>query len=210
MRLTTPPGLFCWPKLNAPDYGSTEFPVEKGQYMVNIEFDPEDTEATWAVGKEQRVGGWKAFVEYLEELDHENYVLQCNKKGKDKLARRELFKEVLDSDGNSTGKLQMVVKCKAVITKGKGKTSEQDFENRPGVFDSQKNVFPKDTIIGGGTVGRVSLEPYGYYRSNTGSALYLTLQAVQVLDLKEVDGTADSYGFGTEDGYEVAASNDMI
>ena len=208
VRLTSPVGLFCWPKLQTPDYGSTEFPIEKGQYIVNVEFDPMDTEGSWAIGKQQCEGGWKSFVEHLQYIDDENYSEQCTAKGKTELKRRELFKECLDSDGNPTGKYQMVVKCKAVITKGKGKASEQDFENRPGLFDA--GLKPLKSTIGGGSLGKVSLEPYGYFRSNTGAALYLTLQAAQITELKEQDGTGESYGFGVTDGYEEEVLEDKV
>ena len=191
IRLTTPPGKFCWPKLNEADYGSADFPVPDGQFVVNLEFNPNDTEGSWSEGSTSHTGGWKSFLERLQEIDDENYTFQCNKLGKDKAKRKSPYKVCQDDQGDDTGLYQLIIKCKATI-----KTRNGDRSNRPVLFD--RMAEPLDKTIGGGSVGKVCFEPFGYYRPNTGAALYHTLQAVQVIDLVEgtgAEGQASAYAF---------------
>jgi len=74
----------------------------------------------------------------------------------------------------------------------------------PAIFDAKgQPVRDRDSLKGmwSGTTGRVSFEAQPFFQAAIGAGITLRLKAVQIIDLVEGGGSAESYGFGEEDGW---------
>ena len=82
------------------------------------------------------------------------------------------------------------------------KTGET-FKQRPALFDSElKPINPEDTSIWGGSILRVSYQPFPWFTPALGAGVSLRLKSVQVKELVEGGGqTAEASGFDKVDGY---------
>lgn len=178
--IVTPIGVLVWPHLNSPDF---EFD-EAGVYQTKLRLTGTDAESFKAFcASEQQ----KAAAEAKESGKFKG-------KGAVPLANLPVSE---DEDGN----LLFNFKMKAKGTTRNGET----FTREPKLFDA-KGVPCNDARVGGGTVARISFEPYGYYSKMVGGAgVSLRLEAVQILDLKEWSGgrSADGFGFEETDGFSV-------
>lgn len=201
IRFTTPPAIFAWPHLNEPTYGSELYRKDKPYYDVALRFNPADTQLSWIEGKEQMSGGWKAFMERLQELADEQYedAVMRMSVDKDEIERIQLVRPVLDDNKQETGELMLTCKCPAQHQTKSGEL----VDNRPHIFDMHGK--PVEEKVGGGTLGRVRIEPYTWTRGKK-VGLYLTLQAVKVINLVEFsdDSTAEGLGFNMEEDADMA------
>lgn len=179
IRLTTPKGYAQYPYLLEPD---TKFNPE-GDYKVNLAMD--DNEAT------------KKLITKLDQILDNFYeenedVANAQAKGR-KVMKADIF------EYDSEGRVVLKFKQKAVITKKDG----SKFEVKIPQFDAKGK--PMKANIGRDSVIKVnfSIKPY-YMPTNKTVGLSLRPVAVQVIDLKEFTsgGSAESYGFGEEEGYE--------
>lgn len=102
--------------------------------------------------------------------------------------------EVINSTPDKEGRYILKIKAKAYIKDGKP-------TNKIAVFDSKGKPISKASI-GNGTIAKLCLILEGYSVAGK-TAVSVKLKAVQILELVEFQGgTADSYGFEEEDGFE--------
>ena len=94
-----------------------------------------------------------------------------------------------DDEGNVIFKFKM----KASGTNGK---TGDTFKQRPALFDNELKPISPDITIWGGSILRVSFQPFPWYTPALGAGVSLRLKSVQVKDLVEGNGqTAEANGF---------------
>lgn len=186
-RLVTPLGTLAFPHLTKPD---TQY-YALGEYKTKLVLDPKD-EAV------------QAFIKALE--DHRDAMVAEYKKANPKnkgYAVRQVFTQHLDKEGNDTGMIAINASQKAVVesaTKGTLNFSVL-------IVDAKRNKYDGKPIYGG-TKAKLSVDvlctalPAGKH-----VGISLKLVAVQVIELVTGNGgvSAESAGFGEEDGYEAPA-----
>lgn len=196
VNIVTPKGTAVWPKLNTPD---TKF-VAEGEYSVKLRLDAteekvqeflarvekartdsvawarKDLEASLASTKEAAKKG--ALKKKLESLD----------------AAESPVKSVLDEDGGETSFVEIRFKSKAQFTGKDGKV----IKVRPVLVNAMKETLdPDETIVGGGSIIKVSAAMYPYYNAKDNvSGVTFRLRAAQIMKLSA--GGSD-YGFAQED-----------
>lgn len=176
-RFTTPKGVAQYPYLNKPD---TKFNPD-GEYKCKLEIsDPADV---------------ATLVAFLDEQIEKSVELAKKENPGKKIKTGDAPYEVNEETGKGTFNFKLKAKVKT-------KTGEI-FEQRPAIFDA-KGTALKNVNIGGGSQVKVAYEVVPFYTSLVGASISLRMKAVQVLDLVEFSGgaSADSYGFGEEEGYE--------
>ena len=113
------------------------------------------------------------------------------------------FKEQTDKEGRDTGVL--VFRFRKNETTKKGKVLQA-----PAVYDSHKNPWPADTLIGNGSKVKVAFSCYGWEDKFGKKGISLSLEAVQVLDLVPYEQRDPSDAFGVENGYVVDTPADAF
>ncbi len=94
-----------------------------------------------------------------------------------------------DDEGNVIFKFKM--KASGVNAK-----TGDTFNQRPALFDNELKPISPDITIWGGSVLRVSFQPYPWYTPALGAGVSLRLKSVQVRDLVEGNGqSAEASGF---------------
>lgn len=200
-EFVSPRGIFRYPKLNEPDYGTESFPKPDGEYSVRLILS--EAEAQPLVDKLQPL--LDAAVEEGKEKFKELPVA-TRKKLKDitvnDLYQIEYDQETEEATGNVIFKFAMKA---SGVTKDK-----KPWSRKPVIFDAKGKKLTKPEPIWGGTEGKVSFEVRPYFIAGTGAVgLKLGLNAVQVIDLVSGGGrNAEGYGFGEEDGYEAGDNED--
>lgn len=183
LKITTPICKFQYPKLIEAE---TRFNPE-GVYKVTALIDSQDAGPV------------------SEQLDgllarHKDYLKQQAPTQKFKLADLPWgFEEV---DGTPYLLVKTKMKASGVDRDGRRWTSV------PALFDAKgKPVTDREALRGmwSGTVGRISFEAQPFYQAAIGAGITLRLKAVQVINLVEGGGTADSYGFDEADGWEASS-----
>ena len=204
---TSPKGVFVWPKLNEPDYGTKEHPKPEGQYVLKLQLNSADQTT-------------KDFIAKLQPLYDEAVATGEVEFGKLKPDQRKrlgsakanpLFGEVYDNDEQPTGLIEFKIGMKASGTYKEGRKAGQTWHRKPAIYDAAGTVLEKPPVIWGGTKGKVSFEVRPYFIAGTGmSGLSLLLQAAQIIDLVSTGGAraASAYGFGAEDGYVGGGGSD--
>jgi hypothetical protein len=216
IKLITPRGVFQFPKLNKPD---TKFKAE-GQYTVKSRIAA-DAEG-WLVGKSLLSAS--EITEALTELRDEFHAEVVQKiKAKEigpkwnpkereaKLAAlkvADIFTPETDAAGEETGNILFHAK---MIASGVSKKDQKKWTRSPLIFDAKRKKMSPVPAIFGGTEGKVAAEAMAYFAPGTKEAppvvgVTFYLEAVQILKLvKAGDKSADSFGFGEEEGYEDVA-----
>ena len=96
--------------------------------------------------------------------------------------------------------------CFVLTAKMKAKGVSRDgrsWSSAPALFDVRGGaVKDRDSLrrMWSGTTGRVSFEACPFFQPAIGAGITLRLKAVQIIDLVESGGSADSYGFQEEAG----------
>lgn len=183
-RYVTQVGVAIYPHLVEPD---TKFNAE-GEYKVKLRLSP-DSVITDAKGK--RVADVQSFIDEmmakaLEKAQQEN-------KGKIKEADAPYE---IDED---TGDVLVNFKLKAT-----GKTRDgKEFTQKPALFDAKGKPAEVKGVWGGSKI-KVSFEVVPFYTKLIGAGVSLRLKAAQIIELIAGGngGSADSYGFGEEEGFE--------
>lgn len=187
VRLVTPLGTLSFPHLTKPD---TQY-YALGEYKTKLVLDPKDAAV-------------QAFIKTLEEQRDTLVAAYKKENPKNKgYAVRPVFTNVLDKEGNDTGMIAVNASQKAVVesaTKGTLNFSVL-------LVDAKRNKYDGKPIYGG-TKAKLSVDvlctalPAGKH-----VGISLKLVAVQVIDLVTGTGgpTAESAGFGEEEGYEAPA-----
>lgn len=189
VRTTTPKGRASYPWLNRPD---TKFDAD-GVYKCNLVVPKKDAKKLIALIDAEAK---KALVAAGE----------ANPKLKKTIKAGELpYYAETDDEGEETGNIVFKTKQRARITTKKGEVIEKTIP----LFDASGAKVKAN--VGGGSVLKLNIELAHYYMAAQKSAgVTLRLQAAQIIDLVEFGsgGSAESYGFGSEDGYVGSASAD--
>lgn len=201
-KFTTPKGLFKFPSLSTPDYGSDDYPDPNGSYKVAVVFDKDSPDAKALIAKLEPE--YKAALSAAkEEFDG------LKAKSKDALAKKgitkpvanALYHDVYDRETDEpTGQIEFRFKRKASGTRKDGSTWNSP---RPGLFDAALNKIPPQVEIWGGSEGKVNFEVQPYFIPGTAAAgVSLKLVGAQVIDLVTKGGnlSADQMGFEEEEG----------
>lgn len=197
---TSPRGVFVYPALNKPDFGTKEYPKPDGEYKVTLRVSEEVAEA-W------RNGPLKAIIAQARKEAEEAWAklpVATRKKLKEmtwnEVGTDEYDKETEEATGFVTFKF-------AMKASGIRKKDNSPWSQKPTIFDSKGVVLPKPPQIWGGSEGKVSVEASPYFIPGTGAAgVSLRLKAVQLIKL--VSGSqkdASGYGFAPEeDGFDAS------
>lgn len=177
---TTPKGIASYPWLTKPD---TKFKAA-GEFSVRLKIPAEEAAGLVAMIEEARE---KSAIDAKAE----------NPKKQIKKADPP-YKPELDDEGNETGNLLFNFKQGAVIKTKAGEVINVTIR----VFDAKGNPLV-GKIVGAGSTVKVAFQLNPFYTAQIGAGVSLRLKAVQVIDLIEPQGgSAESYGFEQEDGYE--------
>lgn len=175
----TPLGEAVYPSLNRPE---TRFD-ENGIYKVTLKIKKQDASALI-----------KLFDEAID--DSLNRAKEDNKGKSIKLAPKPY---------NVEGDYALFkFKMKA---SGVSKKTKQKYEQRPALFDAKKAPLPDDKIVWGGSKLKVAFQLRPYFTPMLGAGVVSQLKAVQVIDLVEGGGGANSV-FKEEEGFSVSEASD--
>lgn len=196
-RLTTPRGVFIYPRLTEAD---TKFVKPDGEYHTKFALvtDEEDT---------------SNFVNQLEEIladTRKAYISDKDNKMTPAKVKRssiaDLYEEEMDDEGNDTGRLIFKFKLKAKVV-----TKTKSWDQRPRLFDAAAQPIESDITPWTGTEGKCNIELFPYYMESTKQfGLSLRLKGAQILKLVTGGGeTAEDQGFGAEaGGYTAEVADD--
>ncbi len=195
----SPKGVFRYPALTSPDYGTKEFPKADGEYKVQLILT--EAEAKPLIEKLQPI--FDAAISEGEEKFKELKVEQRKKLGSLKVNdfyATEYDQETEDPTGNLIFKFTM----KASGKDKKGGT----WERKPALVDAKGTPLKDIKGIWGVTVGKVSFDVSPYFIPGSGAAgVKLRLNAAQIIDLVAGGGRdAEGFGFDKEDGYEAESA----
>lgn len=180
-RYTSPKGIAQYPWVIDAD---TKFDKD-GQYHLQLDVNKDDA-------RDMIVNLSKILNESLEEFQKE--------KGK-KLNAVPFFEETDD------GKVQFKFKQKKIISRKDGTRLEIKIP----IFDAKGTPCSRDIKLGTGSTVKVSYSVMPYFNPTVkGVGLSLRLVAVQVINLVEYGsgGSAESYGFDSEEDGYTATSDD--
>ena len=165
---TSPFGKAIYPHLSKKD---VRFKPE-GEYKVNLSL--KDTQA-------------QDLIKLVKQFQHKA-VKEAEEKTNKKIKLAPL-PHSSDDEGNVIFKFKM----KASGTNSK---TGDTFNQRPALFDNELKPISPDITIWGGSVLRVSFQPYPWYTPALGAGVSLRLKSVQVRDLVEGNGqSAEASGF---------------
>lgn len=182
LRITTPKGRANWPKLAEPD---TKFNAD-GVYSIKLVLDADAA---------------KPVIEAIDKVRSQAIEDAKSEVGKGKKIKVADAPYVVDEEAST---VTFNFKMKA---SGKTKGGEV-FTQKPALFDAHGKPLPAGIKIGGGSECRVSADVVPFFTALIGAGASLRLRAVQVLELVEFGGNAESYGFDVEeDGFEVSDSD---
>lgn len=201
VKLVSPKATFRYPKLNEPDYGTDDYPIEGGAYSVQLVLPAEDAKV---LIDQLQPHYEKAIAEGQEKFD-QLPVAQRKKHGA--LKEQMFYTEEFDKETEEpTGNVIFKFKMKA---SGKDKKTGKPWSRKPTIFDAKGKPMNPVPSIWGGTTGKVSLEVGGYFvQGQVMAGISLSLNAVQIIDLRSGGGgDAASHGFGEEEGYEYSTSD---
>lgn len=193
----TPKGVFRYPALIKPDYGTKEYPKVNGEYKVSLILTEEEAQP---------------LIEKLQPL-HDAAVSEGEEKFKElKIEQRKKLKELTVTDlytveydketEEPTGNL--IFKFSSSASGKSAKDGSTWTRKPPTLFDSKGKPLTNVSAIWGGTVGKVAFDVGSYFVGGTGLAgLKLYLTAAQIIDLVAGGSqNAAGFGFGEEEGYE--------
>jgi hypothetical protein len=195
VQFMSPKGVFKYPKLTEPDYGNEKFPKPDGEYKVTMVLS--EDEAAGLIAKLTPL--YEAALAAGQE-EFKKMKVESRKKLKS-VTENPLFNTVYDQDTEEpTGDVEFTFKSKA----GGLDKDKKRWSRKPGVFDAKGKPLGKGVAVWGGTVGKVAFTCSPYFIPGTGMAgLKLQLEAAQVIELVSAgQRSANSYGFGEEEGYE--------
>lgn len=184
IKLTTPICKFQYPKLIEPE---TKFNPE-GVYKIVGLIDPAEADT---------------IATQLDELlnKHKESLKAQAPTQKFKLADLPYSYETIDGTPYFVVKAKM--KAKGIDRDGRA------WSAAPALFDARGGAIKDREALKGlwsGTTGRISFDACPFYQAAIGAGITLRLRAVQIIDLVEGGGSAESYGFGEEEGWTPAAA----
>jgi hypothetical protein len=196
VRGTTPKGIFKYPNLIKPDYGTNEFPKKNGEYNVRLVLDGKAAQELIAKLEPEME---KAIAEAEEKFAQLPVATRKRLKG---VTPNPYYTEVFDKETEEpTGQYEFRFKTTA---SGVDKKGERWYRTVP-IFDAKgKPVKLKE--IWSGTVGKVAYSVLPYFVAGSGAAgISLYLEAVQIIELNAGGGrSASEFGFSEEEGFEAS------
>lgn len=201
VKLVSPKATFRYPKLNEPDYGTDDYPIEGGAYSVQLVMPADEAKV---LIDQLQPHYEKAIAEGQEKFD-QLPVAQRKKHGS--LKEQMFYTEEFDKETEEpTGNVIFKFKMKA---SGKDKKTGKAWSRKPTIFDAKGKPMIPVPSIWGGTVGKVSFEVGPYFvQGQVMAGISLALNAVQIIDLRSGGGgDAASHGFGEEEGYEYSEAD---
>lgn len=192
---TTPvKGVFMFPNLTKPDFGTKEHPKEGGEYNVRLVYSLAEAQALNDM--------LEPVVEQARaEAEAEFAKLPVGTRKKiGSITENPVFNELYDKETEEPtgdGYFRFSMKASGVNAK------KEKWERKPTIFDAKgRPVVLKQ--IWGGTKGKVSFEAVPYFVAGSGAyGVKLYLSAVQVIDLNQGGSrSASDFGFGAEDGFD--------
>lgn len=190
---TTPKGTLKFPKLEAPDFGTNDFPYPGGRYFTKLVMSADDLRT-------------RAFLEALRPHHDAAIAAANNEFSKLKFEARQklgsirannFFTTLCDRDTKEpTGDIEFNFKMTASGVRNDGSR----WSTKPVIFDAKCTRMTKVPEILSGSIGRVAFEIAPYFIPATGAAgLSMKLKAVQILKLRSgVQHSAELYGFHSE------------
>ena len=177
---TSPKGIAAYPWLTKPD---TKF-KQAGEFSIRLKVPAEEAAGLITAIEQAREANFAA----VKADNPKVYVKKADPP----------YRPELDDEGNETGNILFTFKQGAVIKTKDGETIKVTIK----IFDAKgRPIVGK--IVGAGSTVKVAFQFNPFYTAQIGAGIGLRLKAVQVLDLIEPQGgSAESYGFGQEDGYE--------
>lgn len=184
IKVVSPKGSALWCKITEPERTFNA----KGTYATEIVVDPNDPTVI-------------AFVDKLEALRDEAYnEAKTNLKPAQaaKLAKKDVFTEEVDSDGNLTGNIKFKFKLDNVDDKEVGRNKVQVYDS--GAGKARPELIKDVPLIGNGSIIKCGAYANPYYMAN-GNVIGISMmwQTMQLLNLVEYGGNSDFES--EEDGY---------
>lgn len=206
-EFTSPKGSLKYPKLDAPDYGTKDYPCPEGRYATKLVLKADAPETKAFIAKLM-----PHYEEAMAEADQKFKELKVETRKKLKeVTRNDLFTTLYDKDTEEpTGEIEFNFKMPASGIANKGKDNERKWTAKPAVYDAKGKLMVKVPEIWSGSLGRVSFEVRPYFINGTAAAgLSLKLKAAQIIELRQGGPrSADSFGFEAEEGgYEYDESD---
>lgn len=192
--LKTPTGTAVYPWLDAPD---TKFNPD-GEYRTKLLLPQEAAKELIAeIDRQAAEALAMAKVEAVQKAKskkEEKALLERCKPAKPP------YKLVEDDDGNETGEVELSFKTKALVKPKKG----DPFKVKPSMFDAKGAEIKPALPLRGGSKIKVAFQIVPFFTALIGAGVTLRLQAVQVIEAVTTGGggSAASFGFEAEDGYE--------
>lgn len=194
---TTPRGVFRYPALSKPDFGTKDYPKPDGEYKAGLILSEDEAQPLIKALQ-------AAYNEAIEQAEAEFAKLPvATRKKLKEVTKNDLYTIEYDKETEEpTGNLIFNFKMKASGKKRDG----SEWSRKPAIFDAKGKPLAKVPEIWGGTMGKISFEAVPYFVSGTGAAgLSLRLNAAQIIELRSGgQRDASDYGFGEEEGFEAS------
>lgn len=200
----SPKGLFKYPSLTTPDYGSKDHPKPEGQFKVAVVMKM-STEVQAFIDKLTPL--WDEAIREGHAAFAKLALPQRKKLGE--LKEQMFYEEEFDPETEeATG--NVIFKAKTQYRMTDKETKEVRF-NSISLFDAKGAAFPKGKAIYGGTIGKISFTTRPYFVAGQGMAgLSFYLNGAQVIELVGPGArSASSLGFGEEEGYSAADAGEF-
>lgn len=197
VRGTTPKGIFKYPNLIKPDYGTKEFPKKDGEYNVRLIL--EGKAAQELIAKLQPEMD-KALAEAEEKFAQLPVATRKRLKG---VTPNPFYTEVFDKETEEpTGQFEFRFKTAASGVNKKG----ERWERTVPIFDAKGKPVKNLKGIWSGTVGKIAYSVSPYFVAGSGAAgITLYLEAVQIIELNAGSGrSASEFGFSEEEGFDAS------
>lgn len=185
IRYTSPEGVAVFPCIHKPS-------KKYNKFECKLVLDPNDEELQAFIAKAEAIRD-KFFDETKKSLI-------ANKKGAKakELKSAPIVVEEYDDQGNETGMVLMKGTADAVGKRKDGST----FNREVHVFDAAGKRLKKVPAVFGGSRLKMAVIAFPYYSAAANQVgISLRLEAVQIIELVSGGGSAQSYGFGSTDGY---------
>lgn len=180
----------------------------KGKAFYTYAFTPDTAFSQNIFTTKVRFSGQDAIdlQKKVDELCDASHKKASEEQGKKVKKANPPYKEVLDDNDNPTGQLEFHFKENATIN-----TKNGPMQMRVAVFDAKGAPIAEPLEVGNGSTVKVAYEPYMWFSASQGSGVKLRFKGLQIVDLKVREGTgADSFGFGSEDGYSHDNNNNNV
>lgn len=186
--IVTPAVTVKWIDIAKPNYKFDKL----GTYSVDVKFTEEQANEFRKVLDALHE---EAKASVLSEEKNPSKVKQL-----EKYRDREYFKPDTDKDGDETGDFVLKFKSNAAYI---DKKTEETVERRPpAVVDAARNKIENRERVGRGSTVKVAFTVRPYAMSSSKEiGMSLNLAAIQVLELKEFNGSDGTDAFDVEEGF---------